>query len=268
VITAAAAAGACASVSTEPGAIVALGFDTSTVAAVAGDTLRDTLGRPLLLRAAAFNARGDTVRGATLSCVASPADTGVIRVADRYVIGVGVSAAAGRVFASAGNLQSLPKNVDVIRVPSAIVRLTAADSAPYTAPAQSEAGIPPAAISLCGVALVQVTADSSGTAVGIRRVVVRFAVEDSAPAIADSVRLLDERTANFSVTPPFVPVSPLDTTNAGNAGRRVLVYLKVGAAARDTVVLRATFAYPAMFRGAALADDTVRIAIPVVPRPR
>ena len=92
-----------------------------------------------------------------------------------------------------------------------------------------------------------------------------FAGNQQEEALADSVRLVDERTP----TATFTPLSPLDTTDAsGNAGRRVYVYLRTTAGVRDTVVVRAIFAYPAVYRNPALAADTVRIVIPVVPRPR
>ena len=97
----------------------------------------------------------------------------------------------------------------------------------------------------------------------LRRVVVRFDVQRAAPRIADSVALIDERT----VTATFVPSSPLDTADAsGTVGRRALVYLRTGATGRDTVVLRATLAYPAAYPGTPARRDTVRVAVPVFTR--
>lgn len=258
-------AGACAEVGGGPTTVVSLGFDTSTVAVVVGDTLRDTLGRLLPLRATAFNGAGDTIRepAVTFGFVVAPSDTAdtaaVVRLAGPLVVGVRLRTTPARVFATAGGLQSLPKSVDVIRRPTRLTRTALADSALYSL------GAAQSALSAGGAQLA-VTADSSGTPVGVRRVAVRFAVERAAPRLADSVVLIDERAPTFGAT-SFVPRSPLDTTDGtGAAGRRVLLYLKAAAAGADTIVLRATAAYPARFASATLAADTVRIVVPVRPR--
>jgi hypothetical protein len=262
----AALAGACAEVGGGPETVVSLGFDTSTVAVVVGDTLRDTVGRVLPLQATPFDATGDTLRATAVavSYVVAPSDSAdsaaVVRVAGSLLIGLRLRTTPARVFATAGGLQSLPKSVDVIRRPTRLLAGTAADSAVY---------VPNAGLSAlsAGGAQLRVTADSAGTAVGVRRVAVRFAIERAAVRIADSVVLIDERTPTF--TPPnlFVPRSPLDTSDGtGVAGRRVLVYLRANATGSDTVVLRATAAHPARFGSATLAADTVRITVPIRPR--
>lgn len=262
----AALAGACAEVGGGPNAAVSLGFDTSTVAVVVGDTLRDTTGLVLPLRAFAFDATGDTLRAPAVpvTYLVAPSDSAdgaaVVRVEGALLIGVRLRSTPGRVFATAGGLQSLPKSVDVIRRPTRLVAGAAADSAIYVPNAGQSA-------LSAGGAQLRVTADSAGTAVGVRRVAVRFAIERAAARVADSVVLIDERAPTF--TPPnlFVPRSPLDTSDAsGVAGRRVLIYLRAGATGADTVVLRATAAYPTQFRSASLAADTVRITVPVRPR--
>lgn len=258
---AAAALAACAEVATGTADVVSVGFDTSSVAVVAGDTLRDTLGRVLPLRAAAFNAAGDTVTASAVAItyVVPPSDTGVVRTVGSLLLGVRPRDTTARVFAAAGTLQGLPKSVDVTRRPERLQLVAAArDSALYTPPSRS-------AVSGGGAQLL-VTADSAGARPPVRRVVVRFALERAAPRIADSVAVVDERPL-VRGTETFIPRSPLDTTDArGNAGRRVLIFLRSGATARDTVVLRATVAYPAAYPGAALARDTVRVVVPVVPQ--
>ena len=254
----AALASACAKVGSEPGGVVSLGFDTSSVAVVVGDTLRDTLGRLLRLRATAFDATGDTISAPAVQIdyAVAPTDTGVVRLAGELVLGVALRATAARVFASSGGLQSLAKSVDVIRRPQRLARLALADSATYVVRAQRSA------VSTGGAQL-RVEGDSGTTSAPVRRVVVRFAVERAAARVADSVTLIDERT----VTQTFVPRSTLDTTdNAGTAGRRALVYLREGATGRDTVVLRATLAYPAAYPGTTGARDTVRLVVPVIGR--
>jgi hypothetical protein len=245
--------------------VVSLGFDTSTVAVVVGDTLRDTLGAPLPLRAAAFNATGDTIRepAVAIEYVVAPSDTTAatpaVRLAGPLVIGVRLSDTPARLFATAGGLQSLPKSVDVVRRPARLLAVATRDSASYLAASALSAG----------GGQVRVVADSANPASVVRRVAVRFAVERAATRVADSVVLVDERTPSFTGTAPFVPRSPLDTTDSqGLAGRRVLVFVRPGATATDTVVLRATAAYPARFRAPALAADTVRIAVVVRPGAR
>jgi hypothetical protein len=206
----------------------------------------------------AFNARGDTVRdlSAPATFVFSPSDTGVVQLSGDVVIGARLRATPARIYAVVGGLQSLPKSVDVTRAPALVQALALADSAAYT-PGLARTGS-------AGGAQMRVGGDSSGTAVPIRRVVVRFLVDRAAPLVADSVALLDERT----ITATLTPRSPLDTTDAqGSVGRRVLVYLRPNAAGRDSGVLRAALAYPGAYAGlAAAARDTVRIVVPVVPR--
>jgi hypothetical protein len=266
-------AGACAEVDGGPATVVSLGFDTSTVAVVVGDTLRDTLGAPLPLRASAFSATGDTIREPAVSIeyVVAPSDTTratpAVRLAGPLVIGVRLSDTPARLFATAGGLQSLPKSVDVVRRPTRMLAVATRDSAAYLAASALSAG----------GGQVRVVADAADPATVVRRVAVRFDVERAAARVADSVLVVDERTPNFTGLAPFVPRSPLDTTDAqGLAGRRVLVFVRPGVTATDTVVLRATVAHPARFRapGAApglasvLAADTVRIVVVVRPGPR
>lgn len=264
---AAAAAAGCAEVGGGPQTVVSLGFDTSAVAVVVGDTLRDTSGRLLPLQATPFNATGDTLRppAVVVGYVVAPSDSAdtaaAVRVESALLLGVRLRATPARVFATAGGLQSLPKSVDVIRRPTRVVAGTAADSALYVPNAPGRSAIS------AGAAQVRVTADSAGAPAGVRRVAVRFAVERAAPRLADSVVLIDERAPAFTATAPFVPRSPLDTTDGtGAAGRRVLLYLRANAAGADTVVLRATAAHPARFGSGTLAADTVRIVVPVRPR--
>lgn len=258
-------AGGCAEVGGGPATVVSLGFDTSTVAVVVGDTLRDTLGALLPLRAAAFNATGDTIRepAVAIEYVVAPSDTTAaspaVRLAGPLVIGVRLSDTPARLFATAGGLQSLPKSVDVVRRPTRLLAVATRDSATYLAASALSAG----------GGQVRVVADPADPASAVRRVAVRFAVERAAVRVADSVIVVDERTPSFTGAAPFVPRSPLDTTDAqGLAGRRVLVFVRPGATATDTVVLRATVAYPARFRAPGLAADTVRIAVVVRPGAR
>ena len=252
------AAAACAEVEGGPSAVVALGFDTSTAVVVAGDTLRDTLGQLLPLRAVAYGPTGDTIAapGAPIAYVLAPGDTAdtaaSVRLAGAIVVGLRTRSTPARVFAVAGGLQSLPKSIDVVRRPIRLVAVVPRDSAVYVAGAQS-------VVATAGSQL-RVTADPADTAAGVPRVAVRFAVERAAPRIADSVTVVDERT----VTPTLTPTSPLDTTDArGIVGRRAFVYLKPGAADVDTVVLRAVAAHPARFRSSTLASDTVRVVVVV-----
>ena len=268
----AAAAAGCAEIEGGPTTVVSLAFDTSTVAVVVGDTLRDTLGAILPLRATPFNATGDTIREAAVpvSYVATLGDTvdtaPAVQISGALAIGLRVRATPTRVFALAGGLQSLPKSVDVIRRPTRLVAAptAVADSVPYLA-GNTAATLRSAQSAVTAPAQVRVSGDSAGTLVGVRRVAVRFAVVYAAPTIADSVFLVDDRGLGVDVTGALDRgrFSALDTTDAGGlAGRRVALLLRSGAAGRDSVVLRATIAYPGRIRG---VSDTVRVVIPVLP---
>jgi hypothetical protein len=181
----------------------------------------------------------------------------VVRIAGALVIGARLRETPARVFATAGGLQSLPKSIDVIRRPTRLAPVTVLDSALYTPGTTS--------VLSAGSDQVRVTASLADTAASVRRVAVRFVLERAASRIADSVDVIDERPPTFVAGAVFVPRSPLDTSNgSGVAGRRVLVYLKNGAAGTDTVVLRATVAYPARFGAPpTLVADTVRVTVAV-----
>ena len=71
VAIATAAAGACSEIGTDPSAAVSIRFDTLPAAAIVqGDSLRDSLGFPAPVTATAFNAAGDTIRGASFTFLA------------------------------------------------------------------------------------------------------------------------------------------------------------------------------------------------------
>ena len=268
----AAAAAACAEIEGGPTTVVSLAFDTSTVAVVVGDTLRDTLGTLLPLRAVAFNATGDTIRepAVAISYVATLGDTvdsaPAVQISGALAVGLRLRATPTRVFAVAGGLQSLPKSVDVIRRPTRLAAAPTAvpDSVPYLG-GNTAASLRSAQSAVAVPAQVRVSGDSAGTLVGVRRVAVRFAVVYAAPTVADSVFLVDDRGLAVDVAGALDRgrLSAIDTTEAGGlAGRRVGLLLRSGAAGQDSVVIRATIAYPGRFRG---VSDTVRVVIPVRP---
>jgi hypothetical protein len=62
-LAAAAAGGACVEITTAEQGVLSIRFDPLPPSIVAGDTLRDSLGRVQRLRAVAFDAAGDSVAG-------------------------------------------------------------------------------------------------------------------------------------------------------------------------------------------------------------
>jgi hypothetical protein len=108
-VLAALASAACTDAGSDPNAVVAVRFEGSAYPSiVAGDSLRDSLGALLPLRATGLNYRSEPVEGAPF--VFSSPDTILQVFADGVVFarGLKTDAVPARVFATSGTLQSQP----------------------------------------------------------------------------------------------------------------------------------------------------------------
>ena len=132
---ASAGAGACTEVGTDPSVVTAIEFDSLVVGAVAvGDTLRDTTGAPLQLRARAFNADGNEIEDAPIVFFTSDAlavhavDERLLVAADTFhtiegVGGVRTPVTSVRVFARASELQFPGRTLAIVPRADSIVPL-------------------------------------------------------------------------------------------------------------------------------------------------
>jgi hypothetical protein len=114
------AAEACTEPVTDPNAVVALRMDGSGYRSIVGeDSLRDSLGKAVPLRATPLNYKNEPVEGAAI-VFASP-DT-ILRISDAglvFATGIRTDAAPSLIYASVGSLQTAPDTLfTVVRADS------------------------------------------------------------------------------------------------------------------------------------------------------
>lgn len=137
-------AAACTQVGTDPSVVTAIEFDSLVVGAVAvGDTLRDTTGAPLQLRARAFNAAGNEIENAPIVFFTSDA-LAVSAVPERMLVaadtfrtvegtaGVRTPVTSVRVFARASQLQFPGRALAIVPRADSIVPLDTAITFSYS----------------------------------------------------------------------------------------------------------------------------------------
>ena len=87
---------------------------------VAGDVMRDSLGKPAPISIVAFGANGDTLASEPITFIAI--DTTVTVDASGTIRGVTRDSIGGRVIAGAGGLQTPPQRVIVTIAPTAVAK--------------------------------------------------------------------------------------------------------------------------------------------------
>jgi hypothetical protein len=255
--TAAAVGSSCTDVSTAPGGVVSIQFDSlPSPSVVRGDTLRDVNGVATPVRAVAFDLDGDSIAGAPARYVYVPNDT--VPEAREWIkvdsiSGVVVATpdappnAQGRIAASVGSLPAEPFRITVVsrpdtaRPPTAFAPAAPLDTLPYVAGDSS--------VTDRDVFNVKVV-DSVGAPV--QAYWVTYSVEYAALTVADSVRLSSDGTR------PSTRVTTAPTT--GIAGRRLRVFAKAGATGADTVVVNARVTY----HGVEIPGSPVRLYVQLV----
>jgi hypothetical protein len=250
-VVAAAVIGACSGASTAPDGIVALSFDSLPYpSVVAGDTMRDSLGKAAPLSALAYNAAG--------SIIADPAvryfvlDTGVDVSSKGYLIATTRTSGTVRVVAAASALQSLPKTITVTRAPDRLaVSGAAADTLKYA--------LPDVATNVSKTLTVKLTRDSAGTAVAVPGFLVTWALAFRGQTVAKTDTTLasiwDDATSRRS--------SLVDTTGSDGTASRVLrIRANNLPATADSFVVYASTRY----RGAAVAGSPVKFVIQFRPK--
>jgi hypothetical protein len=244
-----AAMGSCTNVGTAPNAIVSLAFDTLPYpSVVAGDTLRDSLGRAAALHALAYNADGNLIANPALQYLAL--DSGVDIDASGYLVATTLTSGSVRVVAAAASLQSLTKTVIITREPSLFaVSANAVDTVKYT--------LDSATNNLSPALTVKLTRDSAGVPVGVPGFLVSWQVTFHGAAIANN-----DLTA--SLWDDAKHTSALDTTSAdGTAARSLRIRsILLPPASADSFVVFATTRY----LGLPVAGSPARFVIHFRPR--
>jgi hypothetical protein len=251
IVLAAALAGSCTEVSTSPTRAVAIQFDTLPFpAVVAGDTLRDSLGRAAPLRALAFNSRQEVIAGAAIAYVAL--DTGVTISPDGFITAQRRDGTA-RIVASVGGLQSKDLTLQVARRPdSVVVTGKVSDTLRYALPDNATQNVSAA----LGVRIV--TNDSAGGIGGTKGWLVSF------QAFFRGVPLAPRDTTVASLWGDDRKYSALDTTDGAFSASRTLRVRPQAPTftAAESLIVMATVRY----RGVAVRGSPVRFVIHTRPK--
>ncbi len=242
VLAAIMAVAGCTEVGTDPEAVVSIQFDALPYPAIAlGDTLRDSSGVPVPVRAVAFNADNEPIPGApieyfvsdTVSLRIDPA-TGLI-IADA-VVSDSARLNPPRVFARIGALSPF---LSLILTPAPAVVRRSADSIPivkfFANPLSGEVG-------------VVVSYDSAGTLRPVRGWLASYALTFRGATLTDTLSAYPVGDQNR--------FSRVDTTDAsGVASRRIRIRAApLPGNAVDSIVVHTTVRY----RGGDISGSPVR----------
>jgi hypothetical protein len=244
-VVAAAAVGACTDVGTAPDAIVALAFDTLPYpSVVAGDTMRDSLGRAAPLRAIAYNANGDLMVNPSVRYLAL--DTGVDINAAGYLVATTRIGGTVRVVAAAATLQSLQKTVTITHAPTLLAASDAVfDTLHYKAPDVITNASKPMTVKL--------TRDSAGTPVGVPGFLVSWQASYHGSVLAKN----DTTLASLWTDGSSRAMSVVDTTGADGTAARSLRIRSTQLPVADSFLVFASVRY----RGAVVAGSPVKFVI-------
>ena len=222
----------CIDLGTDTNAIGAISFDGIPYpAVVGGDTLRNEAGQATALRATVRSGAGDTVPDAKVQFFTR--DTTIQLTADGIVIGRATATGLARLFAAVDGLQSITREIDVVRRPDSVAFISAPDTMTVSA-ADTTNNSQPFVLRLLNVA----------SSSGIKGFLVRYTLEFQGAVIApgDTTRIL---LVDDSGRP-----SALDTTDAtGSAGRRVHVRVPALSGVTDSAIVRwrvSAGAYPSI----------------------
>ena len=219
----------CTEINSAAGHVAGLEFDTLPApSVVAGDTLRDSLGRAAPLRALAFGASGDLITNTAIQYITL--DTGITIGAGGFVTAQRRSGTV-KILASAGSLQTQGRSLIIARRPdSAIATGKLRDSLFYVTPDNATTNT--AAALTVKVATNDTTGGIATTQGWLVSYQAFFRGNAIAPGDTSVVFLLGDG----------VQRSGLDTTGSdGTASRRVRVRpIGITQAPNDSVVVLAT----------------------------
>ncbi len=225
-------AAGCIDLGTDTNAIGAISFDGIPYpAVVAGDTLRNEQGQVTALRATVRSGAGDTVPNAKVQFFTR--DTTVTLTADGIVVGRATATGLARLFATVDGLQSITREIDVVRRPDSVAFVSAPTELVVSS-ADTTNNSEDFRLRLINTA--------SGS--GVKGFLVRYTLEFRGAVIApgDTTRIL---LVDESGRP-----STVDTTDGtGNGGRRVHVRVPALSGVTDSAVVRfrvSAGAYPAV----------------------
>ena len=221
---------------------------------VSGDTLRDIDGNAIPLQATAYNSRGLPIEDAEVTFVVFDT-SGAITVdpATGYMVATGSARGTVRIVASVGTLQSSPRTIEIVPVPTAAARFGTTDTLRYS--------FANPALNTSAPLEVRVTRDSANAPVPAYLVRFRLAT----PADTIVARIVDEGTRRSPLDPTgatHVDTTETAGTRAGVAGRRIR--LTPGASLSPTLDSVVVFA-DVRYRGTHVTGSPVRLVLYVKP---
>jgi hypothetical protein len=241
----------CTEINAAAGHVASLEFDTLPApAVVAGDTLRDSLGRAAPLRAVAFNGAGNVIADPAIQYIAL--DSGVTITAGHYLVAQRRSGSV-RLIANATSIQSAVRTLLVARQPdSVVVTGKLRDTLKYVLPDNVSSN------STAGLSVKVVTRDTSGGITATQGWLVSYQAFFGGKAIAPG-----DTSVAFLLS-DGAQRSSLDTTSSdGTASRRVRVRpIGITQSATDSVIVIATVRY----RGSPVRGSPVRFVILLRPK--
>ena len=250
-LSSAALAWGCVDLTTDPDEIAAIEFEEFPFpAVVAGDTLRDSVGVVAPLRARVFDASGRELPPERVQPEFISRDPLVRIVRGPYAVALPDSEGTARLLASVAGLQSITRQLDVVRRPDSLAAAAVPDTLRWVLP-----DVP--STNLSQDLRVRVIRRGPPVA-GVRRWLVSFQAyfqgQPVVPGDTSVVYLVDE-----SGRP-----SQLDTSDVqGFAGRRVRVRGGSALPPRlDSVVVLVR----ARERGSDLSGSPLRLVLPIRPR--
>ncbi len=246
----AAVVGSCTEIGTNPMIVTALEFDSLPYpAVVAGDTLRDSLGRAAPLHAIAFNAAGSVIQNPSIAYLAL--DSG-LTIDPTGIVTAQLRNGTVRIIASVPGLQSTAQTIVVSRRPdSVIVTPPLVDTLAFTIPDSAAQNVTPT------LALRVATRDTAGGIGGTQGWLVSYRVLYHGRLLA----LTDTTVAtlwNGNNQPALV-----DTTAAdGSVAPKLRVRSTLLPTTPDSITVVATVRY----RGAPVPGSPVTYVIQIHPK--
>lgn len=231
---------ACTRVPNDPSAVFSLGLDSlPSPSVVAGDTLRDTLGKVHPLTGRAYNIQGQVLTSVVVRFISlNPSQLSIDSA--NHALGAAHGDSVARVVADAHGLQSLPFSLPVVLKPTGFVH---ADTDSSTALSLSLAH-PDSNISRALGVLLKHHPDSVGADSVTRTYIVHYQIVHPASAATGTGAPSDTTLPEYLVDGGGRPART-DTTDVTGVGtRRVRFSLpRIPSGSQDSVVVLATAAY-------------------------
>ena len=250
IVAIAAAAGSCTEISTNPTTVMAIEFDSLPFPAiVTGDSLRDSLGNAVPLRAIAFNSSGGVIPNPSITFLAL--DSG-LTIGPTGLVTAQARSGTIRVIASVPGLQSNAETLRVARRPDSVSAITAVvDTVLYVLPdVPSTNSSPPLTLALT-------TLDTAGGVTVTQGWLVSWQVLFHGRTLA-----ITDTTVASLWTPAGLPAL-LDTTGLDGTATRTL---RIRPAGLPTTAESVTVVASVRYRGAPVRGSPVTFLIQIRPK--